>query len=63
MVVIKALEHTYQLKGVGNPEYYLGGDVRTSGNHVTLGANTYIGRVIKKIEETTGETIITNDCR
>lgn len=46
----------YTLKGVGVPEYYLGGDIkREKGKdgrkHTTISAKTYIRNVCKKIEK------------
>jgi hypothetical protein len=57
MAVIKSLEKTYMLKGVGIPEYYLGGNVEFLGeawkNHglgLALSAKTYIQNIIPKFE-------------
>ena len=55
MNIIAKLEETYQLKGVGEPSYYLGGDVRkikVDGVHMwSTDAKTYINRVCEKIEK------------
>jgi hypothetical protein len=62
MAVIKSLEKIYVLKGVGIPEYYLGGNVEFLGeawkNHglgLTLSARTYIQNVIPKFESLYGK--------
>jgi hypothetical protein len=52
MSVIKSLEKTYVLKGVGDPEYYLGGDNEiTPEAKVALTAKTYILRAVEKYEQ------------
>jgi hypothetical protein len=55
--VIKALEKTYVLKGVGIPEYYLGAKVellgeawKNQGLGLALSAKTYIQNVTPKFE-------------
>jgi hypothetical protein len=62
MAVIKSLEKIYDLKGVGIPEYYLGGNVELLGdawkNHglgLALSARTYIQNVITKFEGLCGK--------
>jgi hypothetical protein len=57
MAVIKSLEKTYMLKGVGIPEYYLGGNLQFLGEAwffqglgLALSAKTYIQNVIPKFE-------------
>jgi hypothetical protein len=57
MSVIKALEKAYMLKGVGIPEYYLGGNVEFLGEAwknqelgLALSAKTYIKKIIPKFE-------------
>jgi hypothetical protein len=57
MAVITSLEKTYMLKGVGIPEYYLGGNVeflgeawKNQGLGLALSAKTYIQNVIPKLE-------------
>jgi hypothetical protein len=57
MAVIKSLEKTYMLKGVGIPEYYLGGNVeflgetwKNQGLGLALSAKTYIQNVIPKFQ-------------
>ena len=57
MIVLKELMEHYTLKGVGIPEYYLGGDVEFLDEHwtkegINLGfsARTYISNVIPKFE-------------
>jgi Reverse transcriptase (RNA-dependent DNA polymerase) len=55
MAVIKSLEKTYVLKGVGEPEYYLGGDITiTPEAKVALTAQTYILRAVEKYEDVFG---------
>jgi len=49
----------YEFKGVGSPEYYLGGDIKISydGDSIkdlVTSAKTYIGRICGKVEETMG---------
>jgi hypothetical protein len=55
MIIIDCLKITYPLQGVGQPEYYLGGDFkvqkREAGDTITLSAKTYIENVCQKIEE------------
>jgi hypothetical protein len=49
MAEIKSLEASYVLKGVGKPEYYLGGDIAiTPEAKVALTAKTYILRAVEK---------------
>ena len=57
MAIMKELEKIYILKGVGVPEYYLGGDVEMLDEHwnsdgvcLALSARTYIKNVIPKFE-------------
>lgn len=55
MAIIKLLEEEYPLKGVGTPEYYLGGDLTMYRNKdgkqgLSTSAKTYIKRVCEKIE-------------
>jgi hypothetical protein len=57
MAVIKSLEKTYMLKGVGIPAYYLGGNMeflgeawKNQGSGLALSAKTYIQNVIPKFE-------------
>jgi hypothetical protein len=57
MAVIKSLEKTYMLIGVGIPEYYLGGNVeflgedwKNQGLGLAPSAKTYIQNVIPKFE-------------
>ena len=61
MAVITELQKTYTLKGVGNPEYYLGGNVEELGPEwekqgvkTALSAKTYIKNVVKKNAEMCG---------
>ena len=57
--ILKEFEdYGYKLKGVGEPEYYLGGDfgriksgLLEKGSTCYISAQTYIGNVSKKIEE------------
>jgi hypothetical protein len=49
MAVIKSLEKTYVLKGVGEPEHYLGGDIEiTPETKVALTAKTYLLSSVNK---------------
>lgn len=57
MAVIEDLKKEYKLKGVGVPEYYLGGDVDILDEHwasdevgIALSAKTYIKNIIPKFE-------------
>ena len=57
MSIIEELKKSYILKGVGVPEYYLGGDVEILDQHwkedgvgIALSAKTYIKNVIPKFE-------------
>ena len=66
MAIMEELKKTYILKGVGIPEYYLGGDVETLDEHWTIAnvnmafsAKTYIKNVIPKFESMFGETFKT----
>ena len=52
----------YEFKGVGSPNYYLGGDIKITykGDSITeleLSARTYIGRICEKIESLMGWTL------
>jgi hypothetical protein len=62
--IIKELEEDYLLKGVGEPQYYLGGDVivlddqwKKHGVTYALGSHTYLGNVIPKLEKLVNKTI------
>ena len=66
MKVMKDLQEVYTMKGVGAPEYYLGGNVEFMDEHWTkediglaLSASTYIGNIIPKFEELMGITFKT----
>ena len=55
--VIKELKRDYILKGIGQPEYYLGGNVielddvwNKAGIYFALSAKTYIENVVKKFK-------------
>ena len=54
LVILKGLEALFPLKGVGKPEFYLGGDVglrdTEHGTVHTFSAKTYIKNVFEKIE-------------
>ena len=57
MKIIEKLKETYPLKGVGTPEYYLGGDINyvknkstMTGSIIVTSAKTYIKKVCEKIE-------------
>jgi hypothetical protein len=59
MAIIRELQKEYPLKGVGQPEYYLGGDVkayqRSDGTMgVSTSAKTYIKRISEKVESLLG---------
>jgi hypothetical protein len=61
MSVIKELKSDYMLKGVGEPEYYLGGNVdpldhtwKDENVSLALSAWTYIKNVIERFEATFG---------
>ena len=61
MAIMKELEKIYILKGVGVPEYYLGGDVEMLDEHwnsdhvcLALSAGTYIKNLIPKFERLFG---------
>ena len=61
--VIRIVKETYDLKGVGPPEYYLGGNVEDMDEHWTkknikwsLNASTYVSGIIPKLEKLMGET-------
>ena len=56
MVIMKELEKNYVMKGVGKPQYYLGGDVvelpeewHKEGVHTAFSAETYIKNCIPKL--------------
>ena len=53
--IVTKLKETYQLKGVGEPSYYLGGDLQKvmvdGEERWTTSAKTYIKRVCEKIEK------------
>ena len=58
MAIITDLKKKYTLKGVGTPEYYLGGDLgrvkhpsAPSGSYLVTSARTYIKKVCEKIEK------------
>ena len=60
--VINALKEQYTLKGVGIPEYYLGGNVEYLDEHwtkdginIAFSARTYINNVIPKFEKLIGK--------
>ena len=58
--LIDTLRKKYTLKGVGEPEYYLGADLvdltslQWGGTKYGLSAKTYIGRLVEQIEQTLG---------
>ena len=61
MDVMDELKKTYIMKGVGNPQYYLGGDVVELGNewepegiYTAFSAETYITNVLPKLAKTCG---------
>ena len=55
LVIVNGLKALYILKGVGKPEYYLGGDVeeiRVEGSiRMVLSSKTYIRNICEKIEK------------
>ena len=62
MEIIEIIKETYSLKGVGAPDYYLGGDVQPLDDtwkednvSTALSAQTYIENVVKKYEALTGK--------
>jgi hypothetical protein len=64
MRTILELKQDYVLKGVGRPEYYLGGDVQEldsswnkEGIYTALAAKTYIGNVVGKYETLFGHEL------
>ena len=59
--VINTIKEDYILKGVGKPDYYLGGDVKELDNswtrfgcYTSLSAETYISNVVTKLQELAG---------
>ena len=61
MAIIEELRKDYILKGVGKPEYYLGGDVEELGSdwnedgiQIALSAKTYIENAVEKFEKVAG---------
>ena len=63
MAIIEELKKHYTMKGVGKPQYYLGGDVETmsedweqEGIFTAISAQTYIKQVAPKLAETVGKT-------
>jgi hypothetical protein len=62
LAIIEAIKKSYSLKGIGAPEYYLGGNIDdvtkkqwlAEGVSVTLSARTYIANVIDKLESLCG---------
>jgi len=63
MAVLQELRRDYVLKGVGIPEYYLGGDLveldnswKSTGIKTALSAKTYIRNVVEKYEKLFNET-------
>jgi Reverse transcriptase (RNA-dependent DNA polymerase) len=62
--VLEALKKVYIMKGVGVPQYYLGGNVevldetwQSKGIYTALSARTYIGNALEKIERLLGGPI------
>ena len=62
--IINEIKKDYILKGIGAPEYYLGGDVETldeawnkEGIATALSARTYIANVSEKMEKMLGVTL------
>ena len=68
MAIITEVKKDYILKGVGEPEYYLGGDIETCDEHwekegvtTALSAKTYIKNVLEKMEHLFGGAFATWD--
>ena len=67
MDLIKILQERYILKGVGEPEYYLGANIvdltrwKRPGIKYGLSAETYIGRIVKQFEQAIGREIYERD--
>ena len=66
MAIIAEVKKDYILKGVGEPEYYLGGDIETWDEHwekegvtTPLSAKTYIKNVLEKMEHLFGGALAT----
>ena len=62
MAIMTELKKVYVLKGVGIPEYYLGGNVEILDEHwasddvgLALSAKTYIENVVPKFETLFGQ--------
>ena len=62
--IIQEIQNDYILKGIGRPEYYLGGDVieldnswKSSNVALALGAKTYAKNVVEKFERVFGAVI------
>ena len=64
MDLITTLKQKYVLKGVGEPEYYLGANLvdvtgwGKPGVKYGLSAETYVGRIVQQVEKTIGKPII-----
>lgn len=61
--LIKRLQVTYPLQGVGIPQYYLGGDFKVQKQHREVGtftfcAKTYLVNVCEKIERLMGVVLM-----
>ena len=66
--IIDYLEKEYTLKGVGEPQYYLGGDVNILGEawqkqgiRYALGSETYLKNVIPKLENMIDRQIVSTN--
>ena len=64
LATIKEIQRDYILKGIGHPEYYLGGDVveldnawKSSKVRLALSTKTYANNVIEKYERVLNETL------
>eukprot|EP00957_Ditylum_brightwellii_P034307 2601536-Ditylum_brightwellii.AAC.1 len=56
LVKLKKPVGPYKFKGIGSPEYYLGGDVKityggNSNEELALSAKTYVMRIYSKLEQ------------
>ena len=53
--IIQKIEDTYELKGIGIPEYYPGGDVSpgkiNGAKYIAISSKIYIKRLMEKIEK------------
>ena len=64
MKIMKKLQETYVMKGIGIPEYFLGGNIERTDEHwskhginISLSASTYIKNMIPKFESLLGVSL------